>query len=87
MGWRTDERHIKDTIGLIVQTEEGASAELALSLAMKAHVSIHGVVGNRIALLMDTDDIHVIANTAREIQALEAVISVHPIFSRDSLPF
>lgn len=74
-------------IGLIVKAEEGAGEELARELAGRAHVSIHGVQGSQIVLLLDSDDMHVIAGSSREIQAMKGVVSVYPVFSEESFPF
>lgn len=74
-------------IGLIVKTEQGTGEELVRELSGRAHVSIHRVEGSQIALLLDLDDMHVIARSSREIQEMKGVVSVYPVFSEESLPF
>lgn len=74
-------------IGLIVKAEQGTGEELARELSNRAHISIHRVQGSQIALLLDSDDMHVIARSSREIQDMKGVVSVYPVFSEESFPF
>ena len=70
-------------VGLIVKVEEDRREDLVRELSGRSHASIHGVEGNQIALLLDTDDIHIIAGSTSEIQDMKGVIGVYPIFSKD----
>lgn len=74
-------------IGLIVKAETGTGEELVHELSGRAHVRIHRVEGGQIALLLDTDDMHVIATISREIQGIKGVVSVYPVFSEESFSF
>ncbi|MBZ0157868.1 MAG: chaperone NapD [Alphaproteobacteria bacterium] len=74
-------------VGFIVRVEENAREFLSASLSRKPHMSVHGAKGDQILLLLDTDDIHVIAQSTREINEMKGVVGVYPIFSPDSLPF
>ncbi len=72
---------------MIVQVKEGFHDTLLRVFEAMPHISIHGIRSNRIVLMLDTDDIHVLAQTTREIQDMEGVLGVYPIFSKDALPF
>lgn len=74
-------------IGLIVKAEQGTSEKLARELSGRPHVSIHRMQGSQIALLLDSEDMHVIAMISREIQEMNGVISVYPVFSEESFFF
>ncbi|MCC6346816.1 MAG: chaperone NapD [Nitrospirales bacterium] len=72
-------------IGFVVRVEEHARELLSDAFSRKPHVSVHAVQDDRIILLLDTDDIHVIAQNTREINEMSGVVGVYPIFSPDPL--
>lgn len=76
-----------DIVSIIVQVREDVRNALARVFENMPHISIYGMKDNQIVLMLDTDDIHVLAHNIREIQKMDGVIVVHPVFSRDSLPF
>ncbi|MEW5746677.1 MAG: chaperone NapD [Nitrospirota bacterium] len=75
-----------EIVGLIIKVERGGGEELSKALSAMSHVSIQGVKDNQIVLLLDTDDVHVIARNTKEINEMRGVVGVYPVFSRDSLP-
>ncbi|MBI5633854.1 MAG: chaperone NapD [Nitrospirae bacterium] len=83
----TGEHGVRRMIGLIVKAEHGTGEELVRELSNRAHVSVQRVQGSQIALLLDSDDMHVIARSSREIQDMKGVVSVYPVFSEESFPF
>jgi len=58
---------------------------VAERLKTMPHITVHNVAGNRIALLLETDDLHVIAGSARAINEMKGVKGVFPVFSREAL--
>lgn len=76
-----------EIVGLIVQAERGSSEALSQLLAGKEHVTLYGVRDNRIVLMLDTDDIHIIARSTKEINDMSSVVGVYPVFTKEALPF
>ncbi len=76
-----------EVTGIIVQLEESARDGLLKTLADMPHISIYSVKDNQIVLVIDTDDIYVLTQKTKEIQEMNGVIGVYPVFSLDSLPF
>ncbi|MFO0751834.1 MAG: chaperone NapD [Thermodesulfovibrionales bacterium] len=73
-------------IGFVVRIEKHARDLLSDSFSRKPHVHVHAVRDDQIILLLDTDDIHVIAQNTKDINEMQGVVGVYPIFSPDSLP-
>ncbi len=76
-----------DFISMIVQVKEEFHDTLLRAFEVMPHIGVYGIMSNQIVLALDTDDIHVLAQTTREIQDMEGVLGVYPIFSKDALPF
>lgn len=76
-----------EIVGLIVQAERGASEALSRTLAGKEHLRLYGVRDNQIVLMLDTDDVHIIARHTKEINEMSGVVGVYPVFTREALPF
>jgi nitrate reductase NapAB chaperone NapD len=68
-------------VGLIVELNETADPELADTLQKRPHVTVQKAGRRRITLVLDTDDIHVIAENTHEISEMKGVKGVFPIFS------
>lgn len=75
-----------DIISIIVQVKEGSHDTLLRTFEAMSHIGVHGIMSNQIVLSLDTDDIHVLAQTTREIQDMEGVLGVYPIFSKGEMP-
>ncbi|HET6515205.1 MAG TPA: chaperone NapD [Thermodesulfovibrionales bacterium] len=73
--------------GIIVEVEEKYRDNLSKTLAGIPHITIHSQTGNHIGLVVDTDDIHVLTETAKELQGMKGVVGIHPVFSQESFPF
>jgi len=78
---------VLDMVGFIVKVKDGAIDTIMKSFEDMPHISIYGAKDNQIVLLVDTDDVHVLAHKIKEIQAVNGVLGVYPVFSRDSLSF
>lgn len=74
-------------VGLIVEALEDYCDGIAAVLAVKPCVRIHGMKAGRIVLIFETEDIHVIAHDTKEINDMEGVMGVYPVFTYDALPF
>lgn len=74
-------------VGLIVEVQPACCDGLAKVICGKPHIRLHGVKDNQIVLILDTEDIHVIAHSTKEINEIEGVVGVYPVFSYGSLPF
>lgn len=72
-------------VGIIVQYDERDREEILRVFSRLRHISVFRVKNDQIALAVDTDDIHVLTEKAREIQSIPGVIGVYPVFSLDSL--
>lgn len=71
-------------VGFIVKIKEGLTDTAVKSFEDMPHISLYGANDNQIVLLVDTDDVHVLAHKIREIRAMNGVLEVYPIFPRDS---
>jgi nitrate reductase NapAB chaperone NapD len=72
-------------IGIIVKVEKGLAEALAQELNQRAHIRIQAVKDDGIALVLDTDDLHILAARTKEFEEMDGVLGVYPVFSRDSL--
>ena len=81
-----EKKHDMETISIIVQIREVDRDALLKAFKAMPHVSVYGVRHDQIILTLDTDDIHVLAHKTREIQRMNGVAGVYPIFSKDALP-
>ena len=70
---------------MIVQVKEGFHDALTRAFGAMLHIGVHGIMSNQIVLSLDTDDIHALAKTTKEIQDMEGVLGVYPIFSKDEM--
>lgn len=76
-----------EIVGFIINIKEELRDNALKALKDMSHVSIYGARNNQIVLLTDTDEVGILAKKIKEIQAINGVVDVYPIFSRDSLPF
>jgi len=72
-------------IGIIVKVEKGLGETLSQELRQKAHIRIQAVKDDRIALILDTDDLHILASSAKECEEMNGVLGVYPVFSGEFL--
>lgn len=70
-----------NVVGLIVELNETADPELANTLGRRPHITVRTADHKRISLVLDTDDIHVIAENTHDISEIKGVKGVFPIFS------
>ncbi len=65
----------------VVETEEGLIGAVLGILAQMPEVSVYGVKENQIVVVMDGDSIGVIEESIRNMQTLEGVVGVYPVYS------
>lgn len=75
-----------DMTGIIVDVREGYSDSLLRAFSCMPDLRLYGLKNSQLVLMLNTDDTHVLTQKIQEIQNLEGVISVYPVFSRESLP-
>lgn len=72
-----------DIISIIVKVKEEFCDALIKVFEDMPHVKVFGIKGNQIVLILDTDDTHVVAHKTKDIQEMDGVIGVYPVFSQD----
>ncbi len=70
-------------ISIIVKVKEEYLDRLIEIFERMPHVRVLGVKSNKIVLILDTDDMHVVAHKTKDIHEMEGVIGVYPVFSED----
>lgn len=72
-------------IGIIVKVEKGLGETLSQELRQRAHSNIQAVKADRLALILDTNDLHILDRTTKEIEDTKRVLGVYPVFPGDSM--
>jgi nitrate reductase NapAB chaperone NapD len=68
-------------ISIVVKVKEGCCDSLTRIFEGMSHVRVFSIKGNEIVLILDTEDMHVVSHMTKDIQEMDGVIGVYPLFS------
>lgn len=69
--------------GVIVEIEDGAGGAVLNGLAGIENVSVYGIKENKVVTVIEGRDMSAIDDTIKGINAMERVIGVFPVYSRE----
>jgi nitrate reductase NapAB chaperone NapD len=65
---------------VVVEIRNGASDEVLSCLARIPNISVFGMTDSQIVTVIEGDDAAVVENVLKEMQSIENVIGVYPVF-------
>lgn len=69
-------------VGFIVKIQKELINSAVEVFGDMTHITVHSIKDNQVILLLDTDDLNVLSQKVKEIQAMDCVLGVYPIFSK-----
>lgn len=68
-------------VGFIVKIKKELINNAVEVFGDMTHITVHSIKDNQVVLLLDTDDLNVLSQKVKEIQTMDGVLSIYPVFS------